>query len=91
MQTSPYHPQTSDVVERMHGTFKSILRKCSASSLDWVGQINTFYLYLGSGHVRTQGSALLTLCTGFGYGSHLRHCTIDCMRWKVKSWECMIV
>ncbi len=39
LRTSPYHPETNGAVERMHGTFKSILGKCIAEGLDWVGQV----------------------------------------------------
>ncbi len=39
VQTSPYHPQTNGAVERMHGTFKSILGKCVVGGQDWVGQV----------------------------------------------------
>ncbi len=39
LRTSPYHPEMNGAVERMHGTFKSILGKCIAEGLDWVGQV----------------------------------------------------
>ncbi len=39
VRTSPYHPETNGTVERMHGTMKSILGKCVAGGLDWVGQV----------------------------------------------------
>ncbi len=45
VRTSPYHPQCNGMVERMHGTFKSILGKCIADGSDWVGQVN-FVLYV---------------------------------------------
>ncbi len=38
VKTFPYHPKTNGTVERMHGTFKSILGRCLATDQDWVGQ-----------------------------------------------------
>ena len=39
VKTTPYHPETNGVVERMHGTLGAMLTKASALGLDWVGQI----------------------------------------------------
>ncbi len=36
VRTSPYHPQSNGVVERMHGTLKSVLGKSMSSEKDWV-------------------------------------------------------
>ncbi len=37
--SSAYHPQTNGCLERVHGTFKSILKKCISCKTDWVQQI----------------------------------------------------
>ncbi len=34
--SSAYHPQTNGCVDRVHGTFKSILKKCISCKTDWV-------------------------------------------------------
>ena len=39
VKTTPYHPETNGVVERMHGTLGAMLTKASALGLDWVGQL----------------------------------------------------
>ena len=39
MKTTPYHPQTNGVVERMHGTLGAMLTKASSAGLDWVEQV----------------------------------------------------
>ena len=39
IQTTPYRPETKGVIERMHGTLGSILRKASSQGLDWVQQL----------------------------------------------------
>ncbi len=39
LRTSPYHPQSNGMIERMHGTLKSVLGKCIESKVDWVGQV----------------------------------------------------
>ena len=37
--SSAYHPQTNGCLERVHGTFKSILKKSISNKCDWVQQI----------------------------------------------------
>ncbi len=39
LRTSPYHPQSNGMIERMHGTLKSVLGKCIEDKVDWVGQV----------------------------------------------------
>ncbi len=36
VRTSPYHPESNGVVERMHGTLKAVLGKCVEKDSDWV-------------------------------------------------------
>jgi len=35
IKTSPYHPQTDGMLERFHGTLKSMLRKTGPGAKDW--------------------------------------------------------
>ena len=39
LKTTPYHPQTNGIVERLHGTLGAMLTKAASQGLDWVGQI----------------------------------------------------
>ena len=39
VKTTPYHPETNSVLERMHGTLGPMLTKAAAEGLDWVGQV----------------------------------------------------
>ena len=39
IQTTPYRPVTNGVIERMHQTLGSVLRKASCQGLDWVQQL----------------------------------------------------
>ncbi len=39
VRTSPYHPQSNGVVERMHGTLKAVLGKSIENEKDWVGLV----------------------------------------------------
>ena len=39
LRTTPYHPETNGIVERLHGTLGSMLSKAASQGLDWVGQI----------------------------------------------------
>ena len=35
LRTSPYHPQTDGMLERFHGTLKSMIRKTGVNKKDW--------------------------------------------------------
>ena len=39
LKTTPYHPETNGIVERLHGTLGAMLTKATSQGLDWVGQI----------------------------------------------------
>ena len=39
IKTTPYHPETNGIVERLHGTLVAMLTKATSQGLDWVGQI----------------------------------------------------
>ncbi len=39
IRTLPYHPQFNGIVERMHGTLKSVLGRCVDDKVDWVSQV----------------------------------------------------
>ncbi len=39
IKTSPYHPQTNGIPERMHGTLGSMLRKVVSTGKDWAEQL----------------------------------------------------
>ncbi len=39
VKSSPYHPQTNGALERLHGTFKSVLKKSIERKIDWVQQL----------------------------------------------------
>ena len=36
VETSPYHPQSNGLVERLHGTLVPLLKKCTETKSDWV-------------------------------------------------------
>ncbi len=40
VRTSPYHPESNGVVERLHGTLMAMLGKCMSEGLDRVGQVS---------------------------------------------------
>ena len=52
IQTTPYRPETNGVIERMHGTLGSILRKASSQGLDWVQQLPFALFALRAAHNR---------------------------------------
>ena len=39
LKTTPYRPESNGLVERMHKTLNSVLRKCAAEGKDWVAQL----------------------------------------------------
>ncbi len=39
IKTSPYHPQTNGILERMHGTLGSMLKKVVSTGKDWAEQL----------------------------------------------------
>ena len=36
MKTTPYRPESNGLIERMHKTLRSMLRKCASEGKDWV-------------------------------------------------------
>jgi len=40
IKTSPYHPESNGVIERMHGTLKKVLKKAGAKATTWDTWIN---------------------------------------------------
>ncbi len=38
VKSSPYHPQTNGALERLHGTFKSVLKKSIERKINWMQQ-----------------------------------------------------
>ncbi len=83
-RTTPYHPQAKGVIERMHATLESMLRKAHTQGLDWVGQIPFALFALRQMPSRTTGFSPYELV----YGRHIRT-PLDVLYagWKAKDFE----
>ncbi len=67
-RTSPYHPQTNRMVERMHGTLKGVLGRCAEEKVDWVGQVPLVLYVLRQMPHSDSGFSPFDLVLGFGLG-----------------------
>ncbi len=45
IKTSPYHPETNGILERMHRTLGSMLRKAVTTGKDWEEQLLFFFVF----------------------------------------------
>ena len=63
IRTSPYHPQTDGLVERISGTLKAMLRKAAIEDgKGGVSYCHTCCLPTGRYHRHPQGFHLLSCC-----------------------------
>ncbi len=65
IRTSPYHPQSNGVVERMHGSLKAILGKSVESEKDWVGFVSLALFVLRQMPHADSGHSPFDLVYGF--------------------------
>ncbi len=65
VRTSPYHPESNGVVERMHGTLKAILGKCINEEADWVGFVSLALFVLRQMPHADSGHSPFDLVYGF--------------------------
>lgn len=84
VKTTPYHPQSNGIVERMHATLESMLRKAHASGKDWVSQIPFALFALRQMPCRSTGFSPYELV----FGRHMRT-PLDLVYagWKCKDFE----
>ena len=64
LKTSPYHPQSNGVVERMHRTLGSMLRKSVERMIDWAMQVKFALFALRSTPCRMTGYSPFELVYG---------------------------
>ncbi len=84
VKTTPYHPQSNGVIERMHATLESMLRKAHAQGLDWVGQIPFALFALRQMPCRSTGFSPYELI----YGKNMRT-PLDLLYsgWKLREFQ----
>ena len=61
IHTTPYRPESNGLIERMHKTLGSVLRKCASEGKDWVVQLP---LPCGQHQTETPCSLLMSCYTG---------------------------
>ena len=64
VKTTPYHPETNGVVERMLGTLGAMLSKAASQKLDWVGKVPFALFALRAAPNRETGFSPFELCFG---------------------------
>ena len=80
VRTSPYHPESNGVVERMHGTLKSIIGRTMAGNHDWVECLPWALLVLRGMPHADHGYSPYDIVYGFRVHTPLvalHHCLLD--------------
>ncbi len=67
---SVYHPQSNGALERVHGTFKSVLKKCVSRKLDWVTQVPFVLFVFRQMPLADHGLSPFELVYGLSQGPH---------------------